>query len=823
MAATVFELKSILRLDSSEFEKGITGASSTAGGFTNVLGKIGKAAIAAFATATTAVVAFGGNAVKTSQDFDKAMSQVQATMLKTSDEMQNEFGTAVLQVGDDVKNFSGNLRDFAQFLGANTAFSATEAAQALNYMALAGYDTQQSMDMLPNVLNLAAAGGFNLARASDMVTDTQTAFGISAERTTQMVDEMAKAASTGNTSVEQLGDAFLVVGGLAKELNDGIVFLEDGTDVAVDGITELEIALTAMANAGVKGSEAGTHMRNMLMKLTSPTKEGVEQLEALGVNIFDAEGKMNSLSNIMFQLSHSMKGLTQEQRLKAVADLFNARDLSSAQALLTAIDSDWDKIGRSIVEAKGSAGEMAGIQLDNLAGDTTLLKSAWEGLQIVVSDQLTPTLRKFTQFASKSVSTLTEGFQSGGITGAMEAFGGILSEGLTMVTTMLPSILQAGKTVLVTFVQGIVQNIPQIVQAALEAWTTIETTIFELFPTIIQAGIDILVQLALGLAQAIPELIPVAIDAVFQILDTLIENIPVIVDAGIQVILALIQGVTEALPQIIEKMPEVLQSVLQALLDALPMLIEAGVQMIPMIITGILDALPHLLTMLPTVIIAIVSTLIANLPMLIETGIKMIPQIIAGIIQAIPSLIAFVPQIIVNIIKALGEAAMSLIESGKEIVDKVKEGFKQKIEDAKQWGKDLIQNFKDGITQRWENLKNGIKSVGQGIKNLLGFSEPKEGPLSDFHTYAPDMMNLFAKGIKDNEDVVYNQLRKSFDLDDYMSGLGTVKVDGNAQTSGSKAEQKPLKIVVQSVLNKRIVGEEVYDFINGRIRAGEFA
>ena len=148
------------------------------------------------------------------------------------------------------------------------------------------------MEMLPNVLNLASAGGFDLARASDMITDTQTAFGISLERTNQLVDEMAKAASTGNTSVEQLGDAFLVVGGLTQELNGGMVQLKDGSYASVDGVQELEIALTAMANAGIKGSEAGTHMRNMLLKLSSPTSEGTVALEKMGVSVFDTEGRI---------------------------------------------------------------------------------------------------------------------------------------------------------------------------------------------------------------------------------------------------------------------------------------------------------------------------------------------------------------------------------------------------------------------------------------------------------------------------------------------------------------------------------------------------
>lgn len=267
----------------------------------------------------SAITDFGKASVASGAQFDTSMSQVAATM-----------GTTVDKIED--------LRNFAQEMGATTTFSATQAADALNYMALAGYDANTSMQMLPNVLNLAAAGNFDLARASDMVTDTQTAFGISLERTAQMVDEMAKAASTGNTSVEQLGDAFLVVGGLTQELNGGLIQMGPGVLRSVDGVQELEIALTAMANAGIKGSEAGTHMRNMLLKLSDPTKDGAMALEAMGVSVFNTEGQMRSLADIFGDLNNKMDDMTQQEKISVISDLFNTRDIASAEALLNAVD-----------------------------------------------------------------------------------------------------------------------------------------------------------------------------------------------------------------------------------------------------------------------------------------------------------------------------------------------------------------------------------------------------------------------------------------------------------------------------------------------------
>ena len=212
----LMDLVAKLTMDSSEYESGLSKVQKGAKKAFKVVG-------AAIAAGSAAIVGFGASSVKVGMDFDKSMSQVAATLGLSMEEMETQVGKTNTAYGE----FEGTLREFAQFMGANTAFSATQAADALNYMALAGYNTQESMDMLPNVLNLAAAGAMDLATASDMVTDVQTAFGLEMKEMPQLVNEMAKAASTGNTSVQQLGEAFLVVGGLAQELNGGFVTLAD--------------------------------------------------------------------------------------------------------------------------------------------------------------------------------------------------------------------------------------------------------------------------------------------------------------------------------------------------------------------------------------------------------------------------------------------------------------------------------------------------------------------------------------------------------------------------------------------------------------------
>lgn len=382
----LFDLVAKITLDSSEYEKGLAGLKADA---EKKQKDIQKGMLAATGVGVAALGAFAVSSVKTGAEFDKAMSQVAATMGVTVDEI-------------------GNLRDFAQQMGASTAFSATQASEALNYMALAGYDADKSMQMLPTVLDLAAAGGIDLARASDMITDAQSALGLSLEETATMVDQMAAAASSSNTSVEQLGDAFLTIGATARNLSGGT--------------EELSTVLGVLADNGIKGAEGGTHLRNMILSLQNPTEDAAAALSQLGIEVYDtATGDMRSMIDIIGDFQTGLDGMDQASKDAIVSGIFNKTDLAAVNALLGTSSKRFDELAGKIDNSAGAAERMANTQLDNLAGDITLLKSAWEGLQIQVSEKLVPALRDVVQFITK----LIENFDTIGpiIAGVATAFG----------------------------------------------------------------------------------------------------------------------------------------------------------------------------------------------------------------------------------------------------------------------------------------------------------------------------------------------------------------------------------------------------------------
>ena len=389
--ATAGTLEYLISVDSSQVNSGLTNAENKVKNTGNKLSQwaVAKGQVIGrmIERAGAATVSFVKNSVQESMSFNKSMAQVAATLGKSTTEIKT-------------------LTNFARKMGSETAFTAEQAAQGLNYMALAGYDAKKSMQMLPQVLNLAAAGNFDLARASDMVTDAQSALGLSTKKTEVLIDQMAKSASITNTSVEQLGDAILTVGGTAKMMKGGT--------------KELTATLGVLADSGIKGSEGGTALRNVLLSLSAPTDKAAKQLKQLGVNVFDAKGNMKSLPAIMQSMNKAMKGMSQKERTSFLNDIFNKRDLKAVEALLGTSKKKWKELYAEISGSKGSAKKMAETQLDNLAGDVTKFKSALGETKLTIVEGLTPALRKLTQTATSFLTKVTKAFKKNGIVGAVK-------------------------------------------------------------------------------------------------------------------------------------------------------------------------------------------------------------------------------------------------------------------------------------------------------------------------------------------------------------------------------------------------------------------
>lgn len=365
MSVEVGSAYATLRVKLDEWNQGLETAINSLQGYGSRLqgsmGSIGKKLTSAGKDLTTKVtlpiVGIGTAAVKASIDFESAMDKV---------------ASLSGAVGQDFED----LKDLAMDMGAKTMYSATESAEALQYMALAGWNTQEMLVGLEPILKLAGAAGMDLGRASDIVTDGLTAMGMGADQAGHFANVLAVAMSKSNTDVNQLGEAFKYVAPLAGSMGYSI--------------EDLSLALGIMANAGIKASQGGTSLRRTLLNLSDPTDAVAVAMEKLGISMFNPDGSAKSLYDLMVELRGAMKGLTDEEKAQYAATIAGATGLSGLLAIVDASDESFNDLAKAINNSDGAALGMYDTMTNNLKGTLDELMSALEALGISLGEILTP-------------------------------------------------------------------------------------------------------------------------------------------------------------------------------------------------------------------------------------------------------------------------------------------------------------------------------------------------------------------------------------------------------------------------------------------------
>lgn len=446
-------------------------AEKTESSMTKALKKIGAAVVAAFAV--DKIKDFGKACISAGMDFDSQMSTVAAISGATGEEFEI-------------------LRAKAQEMGATTAFSATESAQAMEYMAMAGWKTTDITNGLAGVMNLAAASGEDLATTSDIVTDAMTAFGMSADQSTYFADVLAQTATNANTNVGMMGETFKYVAPLAGAMGYNI--------------EDMSAAIGLMANAGIKGSQSGTSLRNIITNLASPTDTVAGAMDDLGISLTDSDGKTKSFGETLSDLRISFADLDEVQKTQYASAIAGKEGMSGLLALINSSDEDFDKLTDSIKNCTGASEKMAEIRLDNLEGDVTLFKSALEGAQIAISDKLTPVLRNLVKKATDWLPTVQDKLLSA-IDVVMDIgkylvdeFSPLFEDIVEVVGELIPPIMEIGRTALPVVVNLVKKLAPILVDVL-----KVLTPILNIIPPIIKALsplIDIIATVAKGVGIA---------------------------------------------------------------------------------------------------------------------------------------------------------------------------------------------------------------------------------------------------------------------------------------------------------------------------------
>ncbi len=449
-------IKILTDLDTSGFEKGINKLSGLA---PKGLGTVLKSV----AAVSGALGAASGFAVKVGSDFEAGMSEVAAISGAT---------------GKDLEALTAKAKE----MGATTKFSATESAEALKYMAMAGWDTGKMLSGLPGVMNLAAASGENLGTVSDIVTDAMTAFGLSADKAGHFADVLAQASSKSNTNVGMMGETFKYVAPVAGALGYSV---EDAA-----------VAIGLMANSGIKSSQAGTALRQTLTRLAKPTDEVEAAMEDLGISLTNSKGEMKSLGEVILDMRKGFKNLTKDQQAQYAASIAGQEGMSGLLAIVNASDEDFNILTEAIQNSDGAAQSMADTMQDNLKGAVTIAKSALEGLGITVYEEISTPMKNAVETATEYTGQLQRAFEAKGIEGAVSTLGTVLASAATKVAQAAPKMVDAGANMIVSFVQGISKNARKLSTAAVNVGKSLVSALLKFVPEAGKAGLKLITAFA---------------------------------------------------------------------------------------------------------------------------------------------------------------------------------------------------------------------------------------------------------------------------------------------------------------------------------------
>lgn len=523
-------LKFDTSIDSKGFQSGIDGIGSIAE-------KGLKATGAILAGTATAIGAIGAASVKVGSDFEASMSKVAAISGAT---------------GDDLKA----LTDKAKEMGATTKFSASESADALQYMAMAGWKTEDMLNGLEGIMNLAAASGEDLATTSDIVTDALTAFGLSAEDSTHFADVLAQASSNANTNVGMMGETFKYVAPVAGALG---YTAED---------TALAIGL--MANSGIKASQAGTSLRSIMSRMAKPTKEVQGAMDKLGVSLTDSNGNMKSLNEVMGDLRNGFAGLSEAEAAEMAAALGGQEAMSGLLAIVNASDDDFDKLSDAIYSCDGAAKRMADTMNDNLQGQITILKSGLEGLGISLYENMEAPLKEGVKEAQNMVQQLQDAFNNGGLDEVVSTVGDIFAQIVEKAASAAPDLIDVASDMIQSFLTGINNNLPEIASAGVDIVTSLGSALIENTGLLWSTGVALLAEVLSGLADNMPQLVESAKDALSQFGSALVEYAPSIGESAAKIVSYLASAVIENLPQIIEVGKQIVQGFIAGIEQEFP-------------------------------------------------------------------------------------------------------------------------------------------------------------------------------------------------------------------------------------------------------------
>lgn len=709
---------------------GMDKLSALSTGLTSVGGAMTK-------TVTAPLVGIGAAVTKTAATFEQGMAQVQATMGITSDAMSTLDGQTV--------NTMDALSSLAKEMGATTKFSATEAAVAINNMAMAGYDVQEIYSTLPEVLNLASAGALDLDYATQLVANGLNVMGLGTESAAEMADKLAVTASNAYGSVSDFGEGLLIAGAQASLANVNL--------------TNTMTALGILGDAGIAASEGGTYLRNTLKNLYTPTTDAAKALDELGVMTQRADGSVVDFQDVLRTLGQSLDGLSEGDRLTYMSRIFDTRTISAANALIEQSGDRWNELAEKIDNAGGAAEQMAETQLNTLEGKMTIFKSALEGLSISLGEVLIPFLtdlvEKFTVVLDW-LNNLDDGTKKMIVTigVALAALGPIMiiiGNILKMIQTAI-TVIKTVKTAVTALNVVLAANPIGIVVTAIAAlvaafaylwnncedfrefWINLWESIKEAFSAVVEwlsNGIEAIGKWFAELPNKIEEIIQAIIDWFEQLPEAIrgaIDSaLSAITEWASSVYESITTGVSNAINTVVEWFSTLPEKIAYALGYALGSVVSWTEEMVDFITTEV-----------PKIVDSIVN-FFAGLP----------SRIYDWLVEALNSVVSWFSQVWEAVSAWLSDILTTITDWFVSLPGKVADWLSSVIQAVSDWGSDMIESVSQTMTDFVQSIVDWLSGIPdafmewfQQVLDFLG-SLPEK-----MFEIGADILNSLWEGLK---------------------------------------------------------------------------
>ena len=711
----------------------------------------------------------------------------------------------------------------------NRAFSAGEISDA-EYIAFQKelVNTQKRLDDMTKSEEDAASATKNLAKEVDSADAESGKFGETLKNGVVAGAQMAA------TAVAAVGTAAVAaVTGVVKmasdtaQLGDEIDKQSQKLGMSAEAYQEWAFI---MEHSGSDIDKMSTSMKKLAEAATDPSDAVTEAFQKIGMSMDEVAGM--SQEELFSATITALQGMESGAERTAIANDLLGKSAMDLGALLNTSAADTEAMRQQVHELGGVMSDDAVKNSAAFQDSLQNLTTSFDGIKNSIASDFLPSLTTMMDGitgvltgSDEGVQTFMDGLQEftstvgDTVDNLRDRLGGIADVLLDAITDNLPAVLGLGVDIVMGLVDGIVDALPSIADTAVDIVTQLVDGLLGILPKLMTTGTNVIVSLVNGISKSLPVLIPAAVKAVTAIVQGLSDSLPDIIGAALTLIQALADGLIAALPELINALPGIITSLVDGLLSMLPDIIQAGITLLTSLVDALPDIISTIVAVLPEIVTSVVGALADNTPLIMDAGfdlltalIDSLPEIIAQIITAIPLIVAAIGEALTSMYPDIGQYGMDLfsqlIERAEEIKEKIAElipkiitkiseafmdkyndlqnmgmnifdnvatGIQSVLSNAWNWGADLISNFVDGIWGNIQSVIDAAVNVGNTIRDYIGFSEPDKGPLSDFHTFAPDMMALFAEGIKDNAYLIGQSFTES------LAGLETaVNVQGNA-------------------------------------------